>query len=136
MSDKHLTDAEWRERLSPEQYRILREAGTEPPFSGALNDEKRPGEFRCAACGELLFQSNDKFESGSGWPSFTAPASSETVEEHADLTHGMKRVEIRCSSCDSHLGHVFPDGPGPTGLRYCVNSASLEFEAADEASEN
>ena len=136
MADKHLTDAEWRDRLSPEQYRILREAGTEPPFSGALNDEKRPGEFRCAACGELLFQSNDKFDSGSGWPSFTAPAEGEKVDEHTDLSHGMKRVEIRCSACDSHLGHVFPDGPGPTGLRYCVNSASLEFEPADEKSED
>ncbi|MEN3972582.1 peptide-methionine (R)-S-oxide reductase MsrB [Sphingomicrobium sp. XHP0235] len=128
MSNRHLTDAEWRDRLTPEQYRILREAGTEPPFSGALNSEKRPGEFHCAACGELLFQSDDKYDSGSGWPSFTAPAEGEAIDEHTDTSHGMKRVEIRCSSCGSHLGHVFPDGPGPSGLRYCVNSASLEFE--------
>ena len=128
MSNRHLTDAEWRDRLTPEQYRILREAGTEPPFSGALNSEKRPGEFHCAACGHLLFQSDDKYDSGSGWPSFTAPAESDAIDEHADTSHGMKRVEIRCSSCGSHLGHVFPDGPGPSGLRYCVNSASLEFE--------
>ena len=133
MADKHLTDAEWRQRLSPEQYRILREAGTEPPFSGALNDEKRPGEFHCAACGTLLFQSNDKYDSGSGWPSFTAPAEGEAVEEHADASHGMTRVEVRCSACGGHLGHVFPDGPGPSGLRYCINSASLDFEPEDEA---
>ncbi|MCJ7421158.1 peptide-methionine (R)-S-oxide reductase MsrB [Sphingomicrobium astaxanthinifaciens] len=128
MADKHLTDAEWRDRLSPEQFRILREAGTEPPFSGALNDEKRPGTYRCAACGEELFKGDAKYDSGSGWPSFTAPADRDRIDEHADSSHGMERVEIRCSACGGHLGHVFPDGPGPTGLRYCVNSASLEFE--------
>ncbi|WP_265587478.1 peptide-methionine (R)-S-oxide reductase MsrB [Sphingomicrobium arenosum] len=132
MADKHLTDAEWRDRLTPEQYRILREGGTEPPFSGALNDEKRPGTFRCAACGEELFKSGAKYNSGSGWPSFTAPAEGDAVDEHRDSSHGMERVEIRCSACDSHLGHVFPDGPGPTGLRYCVNSASLDFTPEDD----
>lgn len=135
MADKHLTDAEWRDRLSPEQYRILREGGTEPPFSGALNDEKRPGVFVCAACGADLFEADDKYDSGSGWPSFTAPADDGAIDERADRSHGMERVEIRCSSCDSHLGHVFPDGPGPTGLRYCVNSASLEFEPGEDRDE-
>lgn len=132
MADKHLTDAEWRDRLSPEQYRILREGGTEPPFSGALNDEKRPGTFRCAACGEKLFEAESKYDSGSGWPSFTAPAEEGKIDERSDSSHGMERVEIRCSACGGHLGHVFPDGPGPTGLRYCVNSASLDFEPEGE----
>ncbi|MCJ8191176.1 peptide-methionine (R)-S-oxide reductase MsrB [Sphingomicrobium aestuariivivum] len=132
MADKHLTDAEWRDRLSPEQYRILREGGTEPPFSGALNDEKRPGTFRCAACGEKLFEAGSKYDSGSGWPSFTAPAGADKIDERSDSSHGMERVEIRCSACGGHLGHVFPDGPGPTGLRYCVNSASLDFEPEGE----
>ncbi|WP_260483037.1 peptide-methionine (R)-S-oxide reductase MsrB [Sphingomicrobium flavum] len=132
MADKHLTDAEWRARLSPEQYRILREAGTEPPFSGALNTEKRGGEYYCAGCGTKLFASSSKFDSGCGWPSFTAPAEEDAISEHRDESHGMSRVEIRCSACDGHLGHVFPDGPGPTGLRYCVNSVSLDFEAEDE----
>ncbi len=132
MADKHLTDAEWRDRLSPEQYRILREGGTEPPFSGALNDEKRPGTFRCAACGEKLFEAGSKYDSGSGWPSFTAPAETGAIDERSDSSHGMERVEIRCSACNGHLGHVFPDGPGPTGLRYCVNSASLDFDPESE----
>lgn len=132
MSDKTTTDAEWRERLTPEQYRILRKAGTEPPFSGALNMEKRDGEYHCAACGQLLFTSDTKFDSGSGWPSFTDAAEEGAIEQHEDNSLGMRRVEILCSSCGSHLGHVFPDGPGPGGMRYCVNSASLDFEPQEQ----
>lgn len=132
MTDKKRTDAEWRSSLSAEQYRILRQAGTEPPFSGDLNGEKRKGVYVCAGCGTELFVSNDKYDSGSGWPSFTAPADDDVIDELSDQSHGMSRVEIRCSACQGHLGHVFPDGPGPSGLRYCVNSASLDFEAEDD----
>jgi len=133
MSDKvELGDAEWRARLTPEQYRILRQAGTEPPFSGALLDVKDEGEFRCAGCGEPLFESTAKFDSGSGWPSFTAPMDQEAVEERVDESHGMIRTEVRCAKCSGHLGHVFPDGPGPGGLRYCINSAALEFRQSGE----
>ncbi|NNC48511.1 MAG: peptide-methionine (R)-S-oxide reductase MsrB [Sphingomonas sp.] len=128
MTKQKLTDAEWRARLTSEEYRILREAGTEPPYSGALNVEKRDGEYHCAGCGAMLFASGSKYDSGSGWPSFTDPAENEAITEHRDESHGMTRVEIRCSACDGHLGHVFPDGPGPSGLRYCVNSASLDFQ--------
>ena len=131
MTDKKRTDAEWRSTLSSEQYRILRPAGTEPPGSGELNKEKRDGEYRCAGCGTKLFDSNDKYDSGSGWPSFT-DADGDAVSEHTDQSHGMTRVEIRCSACEGHLGHVFPDGPGPSGLRYCVNSASLDFTPEDD----
>jgi peptide-methionine (R)-S-oxide reductase len=123
-----LSDREWRERLSDEQYQVLRQAGTEPPFTGRYVDNHDEGDYRCAGCGELLFDSDAKFDSGSGWPSFTRPAS-ETVTEHADTSHGMRRVEVRCGKCDGHLGHLFPDGPAPTGLRYCINSAALEFRA-------
>ena len=122
------SDAEWRETLTPEQYRILRQAGTEPPFSGELLSVKEEGEFRCAGCGQPLFESGTKYDSGSGWPSFTRPVGEGAVEEKVDGSHGMTRVEVRCARCEGHLGHVFPDGPGPEGLRYCINSASLEFE--------
>ncbi len=132
MSSKGANDAEWREKLSPEQYRILRQAGTEAPFSGELLNNKAPGTYRCAACGEPLFDSNTKYDSGSGWPSFTAPADPGSVEELTDHGHGMVRTEVRCARCEGHLGHVFPDGPGPEGLRYCINSASLAFDRDGE----
>ncbi len=128
MDKLDLSEAQWRERLTPERYRILRKAGTERAFTGEYNDMKAPGVYRCAGCGQPLFSSAAKFESGSGWPSFTAPVDEDMVEEHADMTHGMRRVEVCCARCEGHLGHVFPDGPEPTGLRYCVNSASLDFE--------
>lgn len=129
MNEVELTDAEWRSRLTPEQYRILRQGGTEAPWTGDLLDVKDKGEFHCAGCGQPLFASDSKFESGSGWPSFTRPADSNAVDEHRDIGHGMTRTEVRCAKCNGHLGHVFPDGPGPDGLRYCINSAALEFEA-------
>lgn len=132
MSDKlNLTDAEWRERLSPDQYRILREAGTERAFTGEYEKNKAEGLYRCAGCGLPLFASETKYDSGSGWPSFTAPAEGDAVEELSDAAHGMVRTEVRCARCEGHLGHVFPDGPGPEGLRYCINSASLDFEPED-----
>jgi peptide-methionine (R)-S-oxide reductase len=126
------SDAEWRASLTPEQYRVLRQGGTEAPWTGALLNTKDKGEFRCAACGEPLFSSDTKYDSGSGWPSFTAPVGSDAVSEHSDASHGMTRTEVRCAKCEGHLGHVFPDGPGPEGLRYCINSASLDFKKADE----
>lgn len=133
MTDKNLTEAEWRERLSPERYHVLREAGTERAFTGNLNDEKRAGKFFCAGCGTEVFESDDKFDSGSGWPSFTRPAEGEAVEEIRDVSHGMVRTEVRCATCAGHLGHVFPDGPRDAGgLRYCINSAALEFEPEDK----
>ncbi|MEJ7776540.1 MAG: peptide-methionine (R)-S-oxide reductase MsrB [Sphingomicrobium sp.] len=121
------TEAEWRQALTPEQYRVLREAGTEPPFSGELLSVKDKGEFRCAGCGSPLFGSDSKYDSGSGWPSFTGPLQQGAVDEQVDATHGMTRTEVRCAQCEGHLGHVFPDGPGADGLRYCINSASLSF---------
>lgn len=128
MTDKlNLTDAEWRERLSPEQYQILRQAGTERAFTGKYEQNKAAGTYLCAGCGEPLFASDTKYNSGSGWPSYTAPVADDAVEERRDTTHGMVRTEVRCAKCEGHLGHVFPDGPGPNGLRYCINSASLDF---------
>lgn len=121
------SDDEWRRELTPEKYHILREKGTERPFTGEYNGEKRAGVYLCAACGNELFPSDAKYDSGSGWPSFYKPVDESHVETEEDTSHGMRRVEIKCARCDSHLGHVFPDGPGPTGLRYCVNSASLKL---------
>ena len=123
-----LPESEWRKRLTPEQYSVLREGGTERAFAGIYNDNKTPGVYRCAGCGTELFTSDSKFDSGSGWPSFIRPADSAAVTEHRDVSHGMTRIEVRCATCDGHLGHVFPDGPAETGLRYCMNSAALDFK--------
>lgn len=129
MTDKvNLTDAEWRAKLTPEQYTVLRQSGTERAFAGAFDKNKAPGTYTCAGCGEPLFSSDTKFNSGSGWPSYSAPVAGQAVEEIRDVSHGMVRTEVRCAKCEGHLGHVFPDGPGPQGLRYCINSAALDFE--------
>lgn len=135
MADKlHLSDEEWRRRLSPEEYRVLRQQGTEPPFEGCFLGTHEPGTYVCAACGNPLFKSGEKFESGTGWPSFTQPVSKDAVTEHEDRSYGMVRTEVKCGNCGGHLGHVFPDGPDPTGLRYCMNSAALDLELAEEES--
>jgi peptide-methionine (R)-S-oxide reductase len=122
------TEAEWSRELSPEQVAVARQGGTEPAFTGLYHDCKEPGTYRCVCCGTALFSSDAKFDSGSGWPSYWAPISDDVVTTHEDRSHGTRRVEVRCATCDAHLGHVFPDGPRPTGLRYCINSVCLELE--------
>ena len=128
MGDMPNTDAEWRDQLSPEQYKVLRQGGTEQAFSGKYWDTKTPGVYRCAGCGEKLCSSDTKYESHSGWPSFYQPLADGIVDEDDDRSYGMVRTEIKCANCGGHLGHVFDDGPNPTGLRYCVNSASLDLD--------
>ncbi len=125
------TEAEWKEILSPERYRVLRAQGTEPPFQNEFWNHKASGAYECAGCGETLFESETKFDSGTGWPSFFRPAQSDSVDETVDESHGMVRTEVHCSNCGGHLGHVFPDGPKPTGQRYCINSASLTFSPGE-----
>jgi peptide-methionine (R)-S-oxide reductase len=125
-------DTEWRQELTPDQYHVLREKGTERAFTGIYWDEHTPGLYRCAACGNPLFSSDTKFDSGTGWPSFTSPADDGSVDTETDRSFFMSRTEVKCAKCGSHLGHVFPDGPRPTGLRYCINSTSLKLEPAPE----
>ena len=125
------SEQEWRQELTPEQYHVMREAGTEPAFTGKYYKTKDSGTYVCAACGQPLFDSETKYESGSGWPSFFKPLEAGAVEEHSDNTYGMRRTEVRCARCEAHLGHVFPDGPRPTGMRYCMNSASLDLKKSE-----
>jgi peptide-methionine (R)-S-oxide reductase len=126
------SEEEWREELSPDRYHVLREKGTEPPFTGAYTHSKEKGTYNCGACGNELFSSDAKFDSGTGWPSFTEPAIADNVRLEEDTSHGMTRTEVLCARCGSHLGHVFPDGPGPDGQRFCINSLSLDLTAAEE----
>lgn len=121
-----------REKLTPEQYQVTQQCGTEPPFSGKYYYHDETGVYQCVCCGEPLFRSTEKFDSGSGWPSYWAPVSDDAIRELKDTSHGMTRIEVRCGKCDAHLGHVFPDGPAPTGLRYCINSLSLDFDKNEE----
>lgn len=122
------TEHQWREQLSDEQYRVARQAGTEPPFSGIYTDHHDTGTYRCICCQQALFCSDDKFDSGCGWPSFSAQLEQAAISQHTDFSHGMNRTEVRCQHCDAHLGHVFEDGPEPSGLRYCINSVSIDFD--------
>jgi len=126
------SDEEWRELLSEEQFQVTRRHGTERPFSGEYCDSKAPGTYVCVCCGQPLFHSREKFDSGSGWPSYWQPVSEDAIETTEDTSHGMRRTEVHCSRCDAHLGHVFPDGPPPTGLRYCINSVALRAVPSDE----
>ena len=126
------TEEQWKEQLTPEQYYVARKAGTEPPFSGKYWKTKDKGTYNCVCCGAPLFSSDTKFESGTGWPSFFQPVDENAITEESDRTHGMVRTEARCAKCNAHLGHVFPDGPNPTGLRYCMNSASLDLKSEDK----
>lgn len=132
MSKVDKTEDQWRKELTPAQYHVLREKGTERPFMGAYNDFKGEGVFKCAACGHTLFDAATKYNSHSGWPSFFAPADTKAIDEHSDASHGMVRTEVTCAKCGGHLGHLFPDGPQPTGHRYCINSASLAFDGKEK----
>jgi len=126
------SDEEWREQLTPEQFHVTRQAGTERAFTGPYWDNKRPGRYSCISCGKLLFDSETKFDSGTGWPSFWAPVGQDAVALDEDTSHGMRRIEVRCADCEAHLGHLFDDGPNPTGLRYCMNGTALAFEEREK----